>query len=378
MVPNSLGIPIMSNINDLENELNLSPSLILILTRNSTKYKYRKFSIPKKSGGKREIYAPVYSLKIVQRWILENILYKIKPIDCCYGFIKGQSNPLRNNASKHKKNIFILKIDLHDFFPSISSKKIYDIFSSIGYNHSVPALLTNICCCDNKLPQGAVTSPYLANLVCRKMDVRLLKYCNKRDVTYTRYADDLTFSCNDSKVLKKMFNIIEIITSDEGFQINKRKIHFMTPKCGKTVTGVTIINEELKAPKKMKRLVRSMIHRAIMTADYSNVDKIRGYVSYINSIENGYKDKIIKYLNSFQNKTITLFSDAVEAFNKNKLYKGVDDLLTTTGNDFVNENDAHEFESDAYYERREYMKNLGISLGNDEDIFLEDKYDVPF
>lgn len=378
MVPNSLGIPLMFNIDDLENELNLSPSLMLLLTRNSVKYKYRKFVIPKRSGGKREIYAPVYSLKIVQRWILENILYKAKPRDCCYGFIKGQSNPLRGNANKHKNNLFILKMDLHDFFPSISSKRVYGIFASLGYNGTVSTLLTNICCCDDKLPQGAVTSPYLANLVCDEMDLRLLKYCNKRDITYTRYADDLTFSCNNSEVLKKVFHMLIMIINDEKFIVNKHKIHFMTPKCGKIITGVTIANEELKAPKRMKKLVRSMIHRAIMTGDYANIDKVRGYVSYIDSIENGYKNKILKYINGFQNKPITLFPDAVEAFNNNKLYKNIGDLLTRTGNDFVDKNDAQVFESDAYYERKDYMEKLGLSFGDEEDISSQDRDDIPF
>jgi len=99
------------------------------------------------------------------------------------------------------------------------------------------------------------------------LDNRLQKYCAKRDINYTRYADDLCFSSNDKELLKKSYSMIIGILNDEKFEVNPNKTHFMTPKTRKQVTGVVIANGELKAPKKLKRKVRSMIHRAIVTGD---------------------------------------------------------------------------------------------------------------
>ncbi len=84
-------------------------------------------------------------------------------------------------AEKHKNNLYVLKLDLKKFYPSIKRKKVYYAFLNIGYNADISNLLTNICVVDDELPQGAVTSPYLANLICRKLDLRIAGYCNKRN-----------------------------------------------------------------------------------------------------------------------------------------------------------------------------------------------------
>lgn len=99
-------------------------------------------------------------------------------------------------------------MDLKDFFPSVKREQVFNQFLQLGYNTYASNLLTNICTLDGSLPQGAVTSPYLANLVCFKMDIRIAGYCNKRDITYTRYADDLVFSCDNRDMLRKIYGMI--------------------------------------------------------------------------------------------------------------------------------------------------------------------------
>jgi len=230
---NSLDLPIIQSKNDFGEFLHLSPPLIHILTRNTVTYKYKIFEIPKKNGGFRKIYSPVYSLKTIQRWVLENILYKIKPSNNCFGYIKGMSCPLTKNADKHKLNMFIMKLDLENFFSSLESKKVLWLFESIGYNKEASVILTNICTCDGHVPQGAVTSPCLSNLLCIKLDLRLQKYCSNRDIVYTRYADDMAFSSNNRDELKKIYHMVCKILENEGFFINKNKIRFMTPKTKK-------------------------------------------------------------------------------------------------------------------------------------------------
>jgi len=258
---------------------------------------------------------------------LENILYKIRCSDCCFGFTKGISSPLVKNAENHRCNLFILKTDLKDFFPSICSKRVWWLFKSIGYNDEVASLLTNICTCDDGLPQGAVTSPYLANLICSHLDIRLQKYCAKREISYSRYADDLTFSCNNKETLVKSYKILSKIVVQENFTINTRKTHLLTPSYKREVVGITISDEKLKASKDMKRIVRSMIHKSIISGDYSCNDKIRGYIAYINSIENDYKSKIIQYIGKFYSYDIVTDMQAVVAFNSNKLFAELNDMI---------------------------------------------------
>lgn len=378
-VLNSLNMPIIQSKEGFGDLLHLSPSLVHILTRNSTTYKYKIFQIPKKKSGFRVIYSPVYSLKVIQRWVLENILYKVKPSNNCYGYIKGIASPLVKNADKHKSNLFVMKLDIEDFFPSLKSNKVLRLFESIGYNREVSVLLTNICSCNGHLPQGAVTSPYLSNLLCIKLDLRLQRYCAKRDIVYTRYVDDLTFSSNNRDELKKTFHMFCKILEDEGFNINKDKTKFMTPKSKKTITGVTIADDKLKAPYEMKKLVRSMIHRAIVTGDYSQLNKIRGYISYISSIEENYKEKITNYIKKFYNDPVTLYGDAVKAYNANKIFSTLDDMEEHKISYFYDFDEIDELGYEDYYRRQDYLCRHGYIQKNDSIIIdPADTEEIPF
>lgn len=360
----SLGLPMLTCFDDLVESLSLSANLVYWLTKKDAKGRYKTFFIKKKDGSEREINAPSLSLKIVQRWILENILNKIKTSQYSYGFSKGMRKgcPLVYCAEKHKNSLYILKLDLKNFYPSIKREKVYFAFSDIGYNTDVSNMLTNICVVNDRLPQGAVTSPYLANLICRKLDLRIAGYCNKRDIVYTRYADDLTFSCDDRDLLKKIYGMIKKIVEDEGFCLNQKKTVFMTPKNHKEVLGITVNDNLLKAPKKMKRDVRRMLHYEVATGDYTMNDKIRGYISYIDSIEKNYKNKCINYLQNLSESTLCLFSDVVKAYNDNKIYKELPDMKEKTAIDFVNIQDIDDFCNLIYCMHEEYLISKGLLI----------------
>lgn len=326
IVLDSLSLPVIRNSDELCDCLRISRSLLYLVTQDSLKYRYRNITIPKKNKGVRVIYIPSYSLKLVQRWVLENILYKLRTSDSCYGFSKGVTSPLAKNASLHKYNLYILKMDLKNFFPSITSQRVFSLFRSIGYNVEISSLLTKICTCNDLLPQGAVTSPCIANLTCRHLDYRIKKFCSKRDVVYSRYADDLIFSCNNIETLRRLKSTITRIITDEKFIENSEKTKYLTPAIRKTVTGVTIANEEIKAPKAMKRKVRHLIHAAIVTGNYEKMDQIRGYIAYIQSIEEGYKSKIQQYIKNFYGDDITLNCNLVDQYNTNKFFKMMEDM----------------------------------------------------
>ncbi len=371
----SLDLPMMKSFEDLVQNLRLSAKLVNWLTSSSSQ-KYQTFYLTKKDGSPRRIDAPVRSLKIVQRWILDNILVKIRVSPYSFGFKSGEKgSPLVKCAEKHKNNLYILKVDLKNFYPSIKKERVYYTFLDLGYNSSVANLLTNVCVKDDYLPQGAVTSAYLANLICRDLDYRIAGYCNKRDIIYTRYADDLTFSCDNRETLHKSLFTIRRIIEGEKFQLNTNKIHFMTPKCRKSVLGITLNENSIKAPYEMKRMVRSVIHYQIATGDYADNDKIRGYISYINSIEETYKAQIISYIQKLTESQLCLFEELVEAFNKNKLYQELPDMISRDADDFVNVYEEDEFMSAVYSEHRDFLIRHGVIEEEKDSSTLEE---IPF
>ena len=369
MVIESLGLPMFDDIETLAKETRLTEKLVYFLTSETAEGRYHKFCIPKKDGTLREINEPCKSLKVLQRWVLENILYKVRISPYSIGFVKdGKGSPLVQCAERHKNNLYIFKMDLRNFYPSVKRGRVFNQFLQLGYNTYASNLLTNICTLNGSLPQGAVTSPYLGNLVCYKLDVRIAGYCNKRDITYTRYADDLIFSCDNRDLLRNIYGIIKKIVEDEGFKINENKTRFLTPKVRKEIIGVTVNEGTIKAPKEMKRMIRAMIHYAIESGDYSNNDKIRGYVAYIDSIEKKYKNKVIKYIEKYLTDTVTLFPELVEKFNQNKLYKELPDMEKHDISYFVDYADEANYYSAVVYEREEFLARHGKDTVNEKYI----------
>ena len=137
VVIDSLGLPMITNFEDLVMNLHLNGKLVYWLTSEDEK-RYKTYYIEKKDGSKREINAPVLSLKIVQKWVLMNILYKIKTSPYTEGFKKdGNGSPLVRCAKKHRNYLFIMKMDIKDFYPSIHRSKVFNEFVNIAYNSVV-------------------------------------------------------------------------------------------------------------------------------------------------------------------------------------------------------------------------------------------------
>lgn len=134
------------DISTLAEVTRLTEKLLYFLSKENAEGRYVSFKIKKKDGNLREINAPCASLKIMQRWILQNILYKVRVSQYSIGFIKnGKGSPLVLCAERHKNNLYILKMDLKDFYPSICRAKVYNQFLQLGYNTYAANLITNIC-----------------------------------------------------------------------------------------------------------------------------------------------------------------------------------------------------------------------------------------
>lgn len=332
LLTRSLNLPQFDDIFDLSITTGLSTKLIYNLSMNQSRY-YKQFIIPKKNGTNRTIYAPKYTMYIFQKWILRNILDKIIPTNRAMGFRKNNIDSIygyKANANYHTGTLYGLAIDLKDFFPSIKSNKVYEIFSSLGYSKAAATILTNICTVNNSLPPGAVCSPSLSNLICITLDQRLIGLCDKRGIRYTRYADDLYFSCDNKESLLMIYKVILKIINNEGFEINGDKTRYHSPKNKKLVTGITIAKMqdkdeyELKANKNTKRNLRATIHSAIMSGDYSKRSNILGVISNINYIESydthAFLNKIKKYIYECAKK-IVHFKELVERYNDNLFFK---------------------------------------------------------
>lgn len=219
---------------------------------NSSKNHYREFNIKKRSGGQRIITAPYPALLEMQYWIYNNILKTIEINSSAHGFAYKKS--ILTNSNVHIGQKELLKLDLKDFFPSININRIIFVFKQLGYPNNVYFYLASICSYENFLPQGAPTSPVLSNIICRKLDSRLIKLAKVYKLKYSRYADDLTFS--GDLIPSKMIDYVTSIIGDEGFEINQTKTRLYKKKGKRIVTGISVSGDEIKVPRDYKRKLK--------------------------------------------------------------------------------------------------------------------------
>jgi RNA-directed DNA polymerase len=284
----------------------LRPSVIAWLAATPSR-NYTTFRMAKRSGGSREITAPRPALKHVQTWIHQNITSRLIPHDACHGFVKRRS--IATNAAPHVEREVVLKLDLLDFFPSVRRPAVYRIFRRVGYSRDVAHLLTSLTTFNNRLPQGAPTSPQLANLAALEMDVRLAAYSAGRQLVYTRYADDLTFS-GSSLAHFAAKRMIETIIRNSGFRPNEVKTRYMRPSQRQSVTGV-VVNERTNWPRDRVRWLRQEIYylekygmtghlerRGISRARYKEF--IYGHVFALNSVRPDRAEGLLAKLDSVE------------------------------------------------------------------------------
>ncbi len=270
---------------------------------------YVRFTIPKRSGGRRELAAPHEDLAAAQEWILNNILAKVRMHDAAHGFITGRSTV--TNATPHVGRQLIVNADLKDFFPSINFHRVAGLFRHLGYSPAVATILALLCTeCPRRtviyagktyhvatgergLPQGACTSPALSNMAARGLDRRLFGICGKLDWTYTRYADDLTLSADGDATGKVAYLMARLrhIAQDEGFEVNEKKTRVQRPSMAQTVTGI-VVNRRPGIDRQTVRRLRAILHQAQKTGlESQNREKLphfkswlRGMIDYIHMV----------------------------------------------------------------------------------------------
>ncbi len=183
-------------------------------------------------------------LKEIQRRIKDRILDQIKLPKQVHGGVKKRSNI--SNAKPHQGNKFQLTTDLQSFFPSIKHNMVYNTFLSFGYSNHYSHWITKLTTWKYELPQGTPTSTHIANLVFLETDFRIIEFCNRNNITYTRYIDDLTFSSPNcfKNLIDELLNIITI----NGFKISYRKTKY---EGNQNITGIDVFNNYIDAPKRI-------------------------------------------------------------------------------------------------------------------------------
>lgn len=221
----------------------------------STEYFYRSFFINKKNGTKRRIQEPLPSLKEIQHWILDKILYKIEVSKFAKAYLPNKS--LKDNVRFHRNQETVICLDIENFFESISLNNVIEFFIEIGYSETVASMLAKLCCLDKKLPQGAPTSPQLSNILMRDFDKKVSQLCIKNNLRYTRYADDITISGKfDSKFI---IEGVEKEVIKNRLSLNKNKTRVMNKGSQQIVTGI-VVNEKIQTPKYFRKEIRQEVY----------------------------------------------------------------------------------------------------------------------
>ena len=328
---------------------------------------YHTFTIPKRSGGTRSIAAPKKGLKLLQRRLadlLQACILEInqireesdKPIlrhQLAHGFAKDRS--ILTNARPHRNKRYVLNVDLEDFFGSIHFGRVQGFFlkdKSFLLKPKTALVIAQIACFQQKLPQGSPCSPIISNLISHILDIHLVRLASRWGCTYTRYADDLTFSsnkkefpariatrsCSDSQEWTAGSDLVRIIRHS-GFKVNQRKTRMQYYDSRQEVTGL-VVNHRVNVPSDYRRKVRAMAHSLFCTGKYylpsfardedgaeqpamvqGSLDQLHGMLGYIHFIDKSNTEiQMQQYSTSDDKKMIRARQDQRETIYRRFLF----------------------------------------------------------
>lgn len=246
---------VYSELQSIENDLGFSVKTLYGIS-NSLERHYHNAFIPKKDGSKRKLSVPDLILKKVQKSIADNILayYPVSKYAKAYAY--GSS--VQKNAIPHIGKKKILKLDIEGFFDNILYSKVKDVvFYKEKYSESIRILLTMLCYYRDALPQGAPSSPIITNIIMYDFDNRVGAFCEEKEIAYTRYCDDMTFSGDFDE--REIILFVKSELRKLGLFLKNRKT-VVVPACKRqTVTGI-VVNERIGVAKEYKKKIRQEIY----------------------------------------------------------------------------------------------------------------------
>jgi len=303
-----LGFPTFRTVKELAALMHIDEGRLAILSLRPERF-YRRYQIPKRHGGWREIQSPNKELKAVQAWILRKILDKLSTSPYATAYVKGRG--LLDNVSPHVSNRYFLSVDIRDFFPSVSSLLVHRLFERMGYSKLAASKLGRLCSYFSGLPQGAVTSPALSNLICVSLDRRLAGLASHRNVVFTRYADDITFSTNNRNALPRLVPAVYKILRDEGYEPNHKKTRILGPRTRCVITGL-VKNSSVPSfgiGRKKKTEMRAIMHNFLAQGrphpKYPNKASIEGWLYFLRNVDPASYNQMLRYYRAQERKYTT-------------------------------------------------------------------------
>ena len=242
-------------LSSLERDLGLSAKTLYAVSNNLNKH-YRKASLPKKSGGYRNLSVPDKVLKSIQKRIAEILLIHSPTSRYAKAYRFGSST-LRN-AKHHVGKQVVLKLDILHFFDSFRYSTVKNkVFPEEIYAEPLRILLTMLCYHKDALPQGAPSSPAITNIILYEFDEQIGQWCRAHGIAYTRYCDDMTFSGDFEP--SEVIRYVRLELKKMGFLLNEQKTRIQRPGQQQTVTGI-VVNEKLSIPADYRRKLRQELY----------------------------------------------------------------------------------------------------------------------
>lgn len=261
---------------------------------HSADHSYKSYSIRKRSGGHRQIDHPSRPLKALQRWLLSHVVDRFPVHASAYAYRRNTG--IGEHATKHSGSRFLLRMDIEDFFPSLTSSHLRVFMNSTAvqavtgpWTQADRDVFVALVCRRGRLTIGAPTSPALSNALFREVDCALASLAESGSLTYTRYADDLFFSSVQAGVLGAaevdIKATVEQASFPSGLRINAAKTRHSSKKGRRRVTGITLSSDgSISLGRGWKRVVRSMIYRFAELSDDERL-RLAGMLAYGKSIE---------------------------------------------------------------------------------------------
>lgn len=283
----------------MADQLGLPPIYIVNLSRAAS-YEYKMYSISKRTGGYRLIAHPSRRLKALQRWLLLGVIDSLPVHQCATAYRKGKS--IFDNARDHASSRYLLRMDLQNFFPSISEADVRQYIAQHavlfeGWTVLDFEVFCGLVCRNKALTIGAPTSPALSNALCYDLDVTLHAMSDTRGVLYTRYADDLFFSTTPPFVLAQVEkDVITAIANSKlpaKLTINASKTRHSSKRRIRHVTGIVLGSDgKPHIGRKVKRRIRALIH------DYAGLSpndraSLAGLIAYAKGFDPAFINNLI-------------------------------------------------------------------------------------
>lgn len=278
-------------IDRISAELGANPLQIWNIV-HSANYLYRYYPIEKRNGQTRNIFHPSKRLKVLQRWVANRIFKKLPVHPVATAYIKGTS--IRDNAVPHANSQFIQKLDFENFFESITGQDIRRLLTArqdvVALSQNDINVIVRIVSRNDRLTIGAPSSPTISNAILFDFDTAVSTACQKIGLSYSRYADDLTFSCAMPDTVGSIVPIIEALianTASPRLKLNAAKTISVSKKHRRMVTGLTLTTDgRVSVGRARKREARALIHQWATDGLPSEIqDYLRGLLAFINSAE---------------------------------------------------------------------------------------------